>query len=117
VDFHAARQVLVVPGTEFDARHRRRTPPLFVENDQAAIAELIDAIAAEPADAIRVDLMTWPTLTFVFLGEQRDVELGRVSYLHPGWLRDAGDRRIARPERIEEWLVVRGWPGAGERQG
>ena len=112
-DVQAVSRAVVVPGAEYDVRHRRRHQPLIVEDKNAAIGELLDGMAQVPTDDTSYALMTWPTLAFVFLGVGRADVLGKVSSLHPGWLRfdDVGDRRIARPERIEGWLRSRGWSG------
>jgi len=104
-----ATSVRVTRAGKFDPR--RRTTPLLVASDSAALEHLRRCLAVDDQSfAEELALMTPGVLDFNFLvGHEL---LATASYLYPGFIRWRGwtsDARLVSPAELVAWLVDRGW--------
>ncbi len=94
---------------EFDPR--RRTKPLFVVSDSAALEHLRRYLAVDDQSfSEEVALMTPGVLDLNFvIGHEL---LATVSYLYPDFIRWRGwtsDVRLVNPAELLAWLASHGW--------
>ena len=99
--------VLVVSGSVYDAHRRRSNDVLASVSDRESIVEVVDALAAEPTDHA---WMTPGGPSLVFLAD-REVLLV-ATWLPPDHVRCPQlwslDAQLARPDRLERWLLTHG---------